>query len=780
MDPIDKQDDPAIEEAEEAAEAAPVPGELTEDHHNAIRTLAIDLMDEDAQARREYYKRVKKVHCFYRGEQYVYWDVRRDAWLSPTTAQILASNQSFKFVTNIIRPNSLILIAALARSIPKTRFWPQSPQQEEDVNTADAASVIAEHVQRVNRMSKLQVEESSYLALDGMVAGHVRWIADEDRFGTREKPVIEMVEEETEPAGFQCPECSARLPAPGVCPTCGYTVDESFAAPPVITPTPQQTGTETIAAGQVVIDMVGALNIKIPAQAKELRNFGYLAHVSDLPVSKVKAVHVDVADKIGKGSEIGGMNDATERQDRRSLASGRRGAVTSGAENESLVTYHRIWLRPWTFLAIKDPKIRKDLQAMFPKGVRACFADDVFCEAVEDSMDDHWRIMHAGPGDGQYRDPLVYDLISLQERLNTLKNLGMETYQHGIPTLFIDRDVVNPKAYADSGNRPGSILPAHGRAGQALSQAFHETSPASMSRDAINEGRELMTEDAQFIGGAYPAMFGGGAINNETAAGYAMQRDQAMGRLGMVFQQQREFHAELLTLAVEETRRNMAPGDPMEVALLGEDGNFDTKQVQLEDLKGAYRAYPEADENFPESFSQRKDGLLRLVEANSPVIAPAFQSPSGMRVMWRDLGIADFKLPGEISRQRQYQEIQACLRGVPQPGPPVLDPAGMPVVGPDGLPVPGPMLSSVPVDEEYDDHATHFATVQEWVQSGAGAAAKIKNPGGYENVRAHGLMHKQIMDTQMAEQMAAQALVGGGAPAEPGAEAPPPAEGPPA
>lgn len=770
MDPIDRDTGP--EEIPTEGTIAPTSGmvevdygaaneKLPLDHQKALHTLVTELMDADAQARRDFFKRVKKMHQFWRGEQYVYWNALRNDWVPPTIEEYQAANQPFRFVTNIVRPYGLTLIAALSQSVPKIKFWPQSPQQEDDVATADAASAISEHIQRANRMEKLVIDESFHLCLDGMVAGYVRWVVDADRFGTTTKPIIEPVPTE-QPGGFQCPGCELVLDQPGECAQCGYPVGPEMELPPVVTEVPTETGQEEIPNGQVVIDMVGALNLKLPLTARDQRDYGYLAYVSEIASAKVIAVHPHVEEKIGKGDGLGAMYDEQERRERISLASGRRGG---GAEpNESLVTYHRIWLRPWTYQMIKDKKIRESLKTLFPTGCRVIFSDDVYCEATESSMDDHWRVNHVTSGDGQARDGLLWDLLSVQERYNTLKNLQMETYQHGIPTLFMDRDVVNVKAWANSGSRPGSGVGVRGRAGTPLSNAFHETTPAQVSRQAIDEERTLMSDVAQFLTGAFPALFGGGAINTETASGYAMQRDQAMGRLGMVFRQQREFHAELLTIGVEEQKRHMNAGDPMEVALLGPAGVFDSKSVRLDDLRGRYRAYPEADENFPESFSQRKQAVVELLQAKSPVIDTALGSPNALRNIWRLVGIRDFESPGEAARKRQYREIQLCLIGAPMPMEPTIDPM-------TGMLVPSMPQSSVPVDDEFDDHETHFATVREWMETPAAEAEKASNPEGWENVRLHGLAHRAVLEQRMQEQMMAEAAAN----APPG----PPQEGPP-
>jgi hypothetical protein len=732
--------------------------ELPPDLQNALRTLAIELMDEDSAARREYVKRIKKMHLFWRGDQYIYWDEREGNWLTPSVQQHLKAKQPFRFVTNIVRPYGLTLMAALSQSLPKIKFWPQSPQQEDDVASADAASAIAEHVQRINRMDRLAIDEAFCLCLDGIVGGYVRWVNDADRFGTSTKPIIEPVEKEIVPAGYTCPSCGAAVDQPGPCPTCQYPVTEADLQPAQTSSSPTITGTEEIPNGQVVISMIGGMNLKVPMTANEMRDYAYLAWVTEVSDAKVIAMYPEIEEKIGKGTGLGSMNDTTERQDRLSLVSGRRASwLTSGAAaGEHRVTYHRIWLRAWAFTRIKDKALRAQISALFPTGCKVCFADDVYCESEDASMDDHWRVNPVTAGDGQGRDGILWDLLSIQERYNTLKNLQMETYQHGIPTLFMDRDVVNVKAWQNSGSRPGSGIGVRGRSGVPLANAFHETAPAQVSRQAIDEERNLMSDVAQFVTGAFPALFGGGALNNDTAAGYAMQRDQAMGRLGMVFRQQREFHAELITIAVEEMKRNMDKSAPLEIALLGPEGNLDTETIDLKNLRGQYKAYPEADENFPESFTQRKQGLTEFLTSGSPATQGIEQSPSAMRWIWRTMGIRDFQLPGEESRQKQYREIQALMRAAPTvaPGPP--DPM-------TGAPTGQVPATSVPIDPDFDNNQIHFATVQEWIESAAGEKAAIENPAGFQNVRLHGLAHKAVLD-QQAQQAALAAQPQGAAP----------------
>jgi len=51
------------------------------------------------------------------------------------------------------------------------------------------------------------------------------------------------------------------------------------------------------------------------------------------------------------------------------------------------------------------------------------------------------------------------------------------------------------------------------------------------------------------------------------------------------------------------------------------------------------------------------------------------------------------------------------------------------------------VLPSVPVDVLLDDHAVEFEECKRWANSEAGQSAKLTNPAGFANVRAHAEAH---------------------------------------
>ena len=60
---------------------------------------------------------------------------------------------------------------------------------------------------------------------------------------------------------------------------------------------------------------------------------------------------------------------------------------------------------------------------------------------------------------------------------------------------------------------------------------------------------------------------------------------------------------------------------------------------------------------------------------------------------------------------------------------------------------PALVLPSVPVDQLLDDHAVEFEECKRWSNSEAGQSARMTNPAGFANVRAHAEAHLRAMGT---------------------------------
>jgi hypothetical protein len=723
----------------------------------------------------------------------------------------------YEFVTNIYQAFGQSIVSVLSQSTPHVRFLPQSPSSELDLATAKAATDIVELVERNNHIEQRLAEEAFHLWVGGKVGAYVRYVVDGQAFGWHPEPKVEARQKVIRPKRLLCSECGAETPEeqvvraekpkepeglpaplgmtvtsdrgtaqPGVaglrdesgaglgigeelgldepkdeageiprfarndsagetrselmfCPECGALMETAQWLPPESITVPEVTGTLNVPNGQEVITMVGALELKTPPWANEQREYPYLQWNMETHLARLRAAYPHAADKIGPPVVPDGSQEY-ERLARLSQSQG--GPFTQGGDiNQNLITYQRTWMRPWAFYLIEDLRKRKRLLELFPEGCYVAFAGDAYLESRNESMDDHWRVMHALPGDGSStgRPALGDSLISVQERFNTLTNLQMETYDYGVPPIYVDPEAIDVDATQYQTAEPGAVYPARPRPGMPLGASFFTPPPAQVPPDLVEHAQELMGPIAQFLTGAFPALFGGSMEGQKTASGYAMARDQAMGRLGLVWRRMRQFQAEMMMLAVDCFRKNRSMD--VEIPLLGAAAEVESKWIRLADLKGNILARPESDDQFPTLWNQKRGVLLQLMTMKDPSIEQTLTMPENLALVKQLLGLTDLQIPGEQARAKQMKEIVVLLESQPIAR---TDPASGQTI----------LLPSLVPDEFADDHSVELETCKRWLTSDAGQLARLNNPEGWANVRAHAMLHEQFMKQQMAEQNA--------------------------
>src|SRR5258708_475073 len=695
----------------------------------------------------------------------------------------------YQFVTNFYQGFGLSFIAVLSQDVPSVRFYPQSAQSLEDISAARAASDVAQLVEQNNHVEQLLTSIGYFLWTDGKLGGYVRYVADGQRFGFHEENVLEALEIPLGEDVYVCPECGKETPAgiasppaqpdvilsdsegsqsmrnrgasddeilrdannaplgmtlPPSCAGCGAELHEENMRKAERVTVPRVVGTHRVPNGQEVISIAGGLEMNTPVWANEMHEYPYLQWQAEVHRAKLKAAYPCVANKI-ESAPSQGSEDVYARVSRLSVEQGLP-SIHPGDALMNLITFDRTWLRPWAFYAIEDEAVRSELLAMFPDGCYVAFAGDVYCESRSESMDDHWRVLHALPGDGQNRPSVGDSLVQVQERYNVLSNMQAETYEYGIPPIYADPQVLDFDSLANQVAEPAAHFPARARPGQPLAAGFFQPAPAQVPPDMIRHQQDLIGPVAQFLTGMFPAIFGGNMEDVKTASGYAMARDQAMGRLGMVWRRTKQFYADVLLLAVDSCRKNR-PEDA-DIPLLGPDGVRDARSIRIADLKGNICVHPEADETFPRLKSQQRGVLQQLFGINDPVIQRALTEPANLGYIKNVLGLTELVVPGEDSRNKQLREIQALLGAAPIV---VQVPAAGGDQGADnsdkeaGRGSRTVVLPSVAVDLLLENHAVEFEECKRWSNSEAGQSARMTNPAGFANVRAHAEAHLRAM-----------------------------------
>ena len=745
--------------------------QLPERLQEALRRLVFQFSTESELSRRQEIRRIKQAHQFWRGLQYLWWDERDQNWHLPFEQKLMDNSSiedmpRYEFVTNIYQAFGLSIISVLSQDVPRVRFFPSSAQAEEDVAAAKAATEVAQLVERNNRIGNLIVDEAFHLWTGGKVGAYVRFVVDGQRFGFHPETEIGLREVRIGSDSYVCPDCGAETgleagdegrglgqegaenSAQGavVCAQCGAVLsEEDFVAAETVTVPAGQTRLR-VANGEEVVTIAGGLELKTPPWANEMHEYPYLQWNMEVHQARLRAAYPHAADKIGP--PVATSMQEYERLAR--LAQSQGGPLTEGGDfNINLITFQRTWLRPWAFFALDDKSMRDELLRLFPDGAYVAFAGDAYCESRNENMDDHWRVLHALPGDGSSGRPALGDaLISVQERFNTLSNLQIETYEYGIPPIYADSEVLDFDSLQNQTAEPGAHYPARAKPGQSLAAGFFQPDPAQVPPDLAEHAANLMGPVAQFLTGAFPALFGGAMANNDTAAGYSMARDQAMGRIGLVWRRMKFFHADVMLLAVDCFRQNR-PND-VEVTLLGAGAAFESKWIRLADLKGNLFSYPETDEQYPTLWSQQRAVMMQLLANPDPQIQAVLGHPENMALLKRLIGLEEFVIPDEESRTKQYREIAQMV-------------GEMPVVQRDDTTGVELMLPSIVPDEFADHHGVELEICMRWFSSDAGQVAKTEAPAGYANVRAHAMFHREYMLKQQREAQQ-QAMPLGGRP----------------
>lgn len=762
---------------EEGQGTNPQPGDMGPNYENmeklkpkwvsTLRDLVMKYRMEGLVSRRQEIRRNRLARLYWQGLQYAWWDPGNFNWNLPFQSRFdddtnIEQQPRYQFVTNYYKGFGLTFVSLLSQDVPTVRWYPKSATNVQDIYAAKAAGDVSDLIERNNDPTQLLRDIAYYFWTDGKCAAYVRYVADGERFGYQPIPELEASEKSIGSDTYVCPNCGARTPADKgmfaggmACPECGEPLDNKALQPAPVVPTPKVKAVHRIPNGQETITIVGGLEFNTPVWCREWQEMPYCQWQVEVHRSKLRAVYPHVADKI----QAGEPQDAEDVYARVSRLASSQGLpqVHPADALYAVVTFTRTWLDPAAFMEIDDKEIRAELMKEFDKGCYVAFAGSTYCEARNENRRKCWAFKSAEPGDGSARPGVGDGMIQIQERYNTLSNIQAETYEYAIPAGYCDPETISAEAWASQTSEPGSKYPARAKGGQPLQNSFFFEPAANVPRDMVQHMQDLVGPVAQFVTGLFPAIFGGEVegAGGDTAKGYAMARDQAMGRIGLVWRSVKELWADMMFLALQCFKDNRAEDVP--VPILGDDGEFDERVIHLADLQGNLIAYPEPDETFPRLKSQQRAVYQVLMQSEDPFIMKALTEPSNLGTIRSALGLTDLVVPGEDSANKQKREIDQMLKSaptqVPQMGPdgvtPALDPSGNPI----------PMdMTTVPVDPLLDDHAVEFEECKRWANSEEGQQAKAQNPPGYANVHAHAQAHFKLMQAQMMAEQAASGV----------------------
>jgi hypothetical protein len=750
--------------------------------------LLMELETQDEIPRRYEVREILKRRLFYRGEQYWFWNEDIGSWLPPNQGPAFLGDEyqepAFQHVTNIIQSTLNSLASVLSQNNTAARFWPEKPSNPQDIQTAKSASKVVDYIHRNVDWQNLVDQATYFMGTDGFIGSYSRYVSDGERFGHDEHEILAEYETPVGDASVACPACGyeeygGTSETTPVCPECGEALVD---VPPPTVMVPQPVGTIKIPRGQEMVSIVPALQLKRTMYADEQKDFLYLDWITDLHKSIAMATFTEKADEIdasaGGDAAGGGTANTYERIARRILylGTGRHTGMTL----TDLGTFRRAWIRTKALYGIKNKEVRAQLLQLFPDGVKVTFFNDVYCESSNESMDKKWETMHTMPGEGQLRETLISALLPIQEQLNDCINLLFETCMYGVPEGFADMDLLDMEARNEQGAQVGNITPTKqglGSGGDIRAKLMF-TPAVEPSAGMMKFIDMLMGFIRQLLSGDYPALSGGDTGSNDTASGIAIQRNQALGRIGRAWRRLQLFLCNTDAKAVKSFAENRQ--EDVEIPKESESGDYKSDVIKLEDMQGNIVAYPETDAQYPVLEADVRAITLQMFN-NNPVFQQVVVAvPENLETVMRYAGLKGIQTPGEQQRKATNGVIEQLVQQQPQQVTTINAQTGQPETQ---------MLPSIPPDPDADNLQIAGETAKSWLVSDEGIEARVQNQMGWENVKAYSKACSMLQKQQELQQaIAEQGLAGTGPAADlggadsmeppPHQEPAPPSEGP--
>jgi predicted Zn-ribbon and HTH transcriptional regulator len=716
--------------------------ELTENQKRLLTEVVQHFDKEDRSVRERQIRTWRRLKFFWEGFQRIYYSEVAHDWRTWDIQQQQDDDQTYyDKPVNVFRAYLESIIAALSVTVPPIKCYPDDADNTLDLLTAKAGDKVAQLIYRHNDVVFLWLHALFIYCTEGMVACY-GYSKESEKFGTYEEK--QTKDEETIQEYLKCPECSYEREKetdefmPAACPECGYgdkpgeelgmNVEQR---PLVVT---KIVGVTKKAKSRQCLECYGGLYVKIPVYAKKQEDCPYLIFNYETHYALAREKYREIRDKISPS----GPYEPYEKW-------GRLSPQYQGEYPINNVTIRSSWLRPAAF-EILDEVDCDELKKLFPYGVRVVHVGDEFADAVPESLDDCWTLTTNPLADFIHSDPIGLLLVSLQEITNDLVSLTLQTIEHGIPQTFADPSVLNFEGYRQLEATPGSIYPATPKSGKTMQDSFYEIKTASLSGEVMPFIQQTQTF-AQMVSGALPSLFGGQMEDNKTASGYSMSRAQALQRLQTTWKTFTIWWKQIFGKVIPAYIKDIAEDERL--VERDEQGNFINTFIRIAELQGKIGSVElEANENLPMTWSQQRDLIVQLMEANNPQILATLAVPENLPLIKESLGLTEFYMPGEDDRNKQFDEIKQLLSSEPL----VIPPNEMEIEATlaAGMMPEERKEPSVEVDPIFDNHAIQFEICRKWIISETGRLAKIENPDGYLNVLLHAQLHHQFMQQSLA------------------------------
>lgn len=708
---------------------------------------------------------VRRNHLYYRGKQNLilspggngsvdYKSVTQGQNLQPTDRLL---DNYYDSVLNILRGDVRALVAVLGARSPNVEALALDPSNETHYERQRVAQRVAQFVRGSHNWDDFHRHLCYGLCLQGTQFSYCRYITDPSKYGFTEVPQYDVIYVPQGEGYYQCPYCGQETPQsiagsmgvpigpmgapPATCMQCGRPLGpESLIEAPTY-PAVTQTTPIQFPNGGVEVTLCGPDTVTVPFTTKktDLSDAGFVLYECEIDPGAVLQAYPELREKfydgqMAMGSAIGTTAAAENARQTRMLFASPTGYVSMQRRKQWL--WSKAFYPPMAYEAFpndRDGKIREILYHMFPRGLEVTYVQGEPVRLQHSEISRKWTACKPEPSETLYCDPYFEDYIEGSDFINDMINLVQESAERSVPLTIFDPNYLDPDRIREYAGIPGELIPASAGASGDFSKAFHTIRPAEIPIAAI-QLIDKFIEYLRGISGITPTLWG--AIDDPTAHGTEIRRNQALGRLNTLWSNVREFEAATQENAVcqhalySKGRLASSKGDPDSSHVI----NVPNIEILL---KGGWRLW--AEEAMPMTPGQRRDWAMNLIQMTAAGAAPmsgalGLMEPSNFKRLQETVGQMDWKIPGERERSLITKLISDLSQIPPLPAQPMLDPMS-------GMLVPGgpPQCNSpIPVEDLFFlDPALVIKVSQEWMVGDAGQQVMEQDyQGGWSNVLA--------------------------------------------
>lgn len=741
---------------------------LTREHVSAIKSLIQKWARRDYPARLIEVIQAWEAALFYRGFQFLI-PQRGGGWIIPGESTGYGPTMQMDLAllpTNIYSARAQMIIAALTRTVPTVRFEPERGDNDAQITTAESANKFKEVIYKNNDAIQIQTDGVRFLWCDGRYLYWSRYEKNGPRFGWEEddepddlvpenedvsgegNDAIEKASENFQPAAEGESEgTEGQEPAEEQA-----SEEDEEKETPIFERTPR---------GKEIRTAHGKIEVKLsPMFANDLDEVDVLDYSIEVDVSRAKGMTPWIMDDIKANNASQAAMGEIARLARQNVKLGMQSTYVTADSIAADVTCQRVFLRTHCFTEVEGAnkeQVRDELIEMFPDGCFALMMGETFAFARNESINDSWALAQAYSGDGQNRNAMGTSTLPIQKRLNNWLDLMNDLFVRTIPKKWMDSKAFAVEAIRQQTNVPGDIGPFKRQPGVPVAELIFVEPAITPPQSLADFIKEYSGPLAELLSGAYPALAGGDVGTADSGVAIATQRDSALGRLAPTWHSIKNAEATSMKQLVrwgakcrDKSINERIPGG-------------ETIILEVNDLKGNITVFAESDENFPETYTQKKNSMMQVVDSliKNPQFGEIFFNAANLEFMQQMWGISDFYIPKVLARNKQLGEYEILINSVPVPKPEALpliqkvkqmeeqgvDPAELMAVRQQ---IEEMEESSIQPDPR-DDHETEAETCWQKMMEPDGRRLKKSKPDGWRNLALHYDAH-----VEMAAQKAAQ------------------------